>query len=276
MAKFKDLPLEIRDAIWGFCLSDWTEVEPPGIYFFDPSDFPLADNPTGSAMACNYERRVITALPKIMHVCRESRGFAKKHLSFQREQISADKWLELPYRRYRPEDDIFFVLNSRLKQFDLALRMTDFMATTPTGEDGERHFYQEITHLVYETAGFVYTSDAFYAFVCGMSDLRQLSIVRWPYLKNAHNEPNPQHSHAKLDEEKIDPMKQFGLETYFDIGNIDDVDDRSTGSYEILKSLDIGLERSRGGRDDGPYDEETGEELFGITVEELVRRPCII
>lgn len=146
MVQFKDLPLEIRSQIWADCLSN---SDTQGVYFFDPEDFDIKDGTVSLEDQVDsdweVEREVIVAFPTIMHVCQESREYAKGHLSFREDTV---RGISIPCRLYRPEKDAFFVPYRHFDDFIDAVRKSQFVEyNNGEPQKGAKAFCREIAHL---------------------------------------------------------------------------------------------------------------------------------
>lgn len=154
MVDFKDLPVEIRSEIWAECMSD-ADIE--GVYFFDPEDFGIKGE-SGTEIHSSIdleqedqaesdwevEREIIVAFPAIMHVCHESREYAKSRLSFREDTV---RNINIPCRPYRPEKDAFFVPYRYFDEFIAAVRKSQFDEHNGLLPEGTKPFCREIAHL---------------------------------------------------------------------------------------------------------------------------------
>lgn len=159
MANFKDLPVEVRFAIWALALSD---AVAQAVYFFDPEDFALntypdrldhdalgtSDEGTQAETEWEVEREVIVAFPTIMHLCRESREYAKGHLSFREDTVIG---IDVPCRPFRPETDALFVPHRHLDNFVRAVRNAQNDEYNGKLQEGEKAFCREIVHLAFSS-----------------------------------------------------------------------------------------------------------------------------
>lgn len=143
MVQFKDLPVEIRSEIWAECLSD---ADMRGVYFFDPEDFgiDLENEDDQGEDDWEVEREVIVAFPAIMHVCHESREFAKSRLSFREDTVRS---INVPCRPYRPEKDAFYVPYKYFDDFIAAVRKSQSEEYHGQLPEGTKAFCREISHL---------------------------------------------------------------------------------------------------------------------------------
>ncbi|KKY35944.1 hypothetical protein UCDDA912_g04083 [Diaporthe ampelina] len=178
MVGFGDLPVEIRSEIWAESLSN---ADIQGIYFFDPEDFGIKDASEGEGEGdqaesdWEVEREVMVAFPAIMHVCRESREFAKSRLSF-REDTAAG--VSVPCRPYRPEKDAFFVPHRHFDNFLEAVRMAQDDEYNGKLPEGTKAFCREIAHLAFSSRMLMDEDVGTFAyFVPEMTALRLLSFV---------------------------------------------------------------------------------------------------
>lgn len=186
MAEFKDLPVEIRSEIWAECLSN---SDMAGVYFFDPEDFGVNDDTAveldgegegegegdQDESEWEVEREVVVAFPTIMHVCRESREYAKSHLSFREDTITN---INVPCRPYRPRLDAFFVPHRYFDKFTAAFRKAELDEHNGKLPDGSKPFCREIVHLALSSRMLLdEDTDTLAYFVPEMTALRTLSFV---------------------------------------------------------------------------------------------------
>ncbi|KAL1871357.1 hypothetical protein Daus18300_004723 [Diaporthe australafricana] len=146
MAGFKDLPVEMRSAIWAACLSN---ADVQGIYFFDPEDFGMKDQNEDDDEDWEVEREVTVAFPAIMHVCHESRQYAKSHLSFTEDPATG---ASVPSRPYRPATDVFYVPHRHYDdKFVTAIRKAEDDKYHGKLPQGNKSFSREIAHLAFSS-----------------------------------------------------------------------------------------------------------------------------
>ncbi|KAH8752522.1 hypothetical protein F5883DRAFT_576357 [Diaporthe sp. PMI_573] len=149
MAKLKDLPVEIRSAIWAEALSD---EDAEVVYVFDPEDFGIKDEDEdedeseGEQAESDWEveLEVIVAFPTIMHLCHESREYAKSQLSFREDTVIG---VHIPCRPYRPGTDAFFVHHRHFDKFLRAFRKAQDDEFNGKLQEGEKAFCGEIWRL---------------------------------------------------------------------------------------------------------------------------------
>lgn len=172
MAGFEDLPVEMRSAIWAACLSN---ADMQGIYLFDPEDFGVGDHKEDDAEDWEVEREVAVAFPAIMHVCRESREYAKSHLSFTEDAVTG---ASIPSRPYRPETDVFYVPQRHYDDFVTAIRKAEndeYLGNLPQGKIS---FSREITQLALSSQFFMTDGrDYLQYLIPGMTALRGFFFV---------------------------------------------------------------------------------------------------
>lgn len=174
MVEFKDLPLEIRSEIWAECL---TNADLRGVYFFDPEDFGIKEESEGDQDESDWEvePEVILAFPTVMHVCRESREYAKTQLSFRED---TDTGISIPCRPYSPQKDAFFVPHRHFDKFLEAVRKAQDDEYTGKLPDGAKAFCREIVHLGFSSRILMNEDvDALAYFVVEMTALRVISFV---------------------------------------------------------------------------------------------------
>lgn len=186
MANFKDLPVEVRFAIWALALSD---ADAQAVYFFDPEDFALntssdrldhdalgaSDEGTQAETEWEVEREVIVAFPTIMHLCRESREYAKGQLSFREDTVIG---IDVPCRPYRPETDAFFVPHRHFDDFVSAVTNAQDDEFKGKLQEGEKAFCREIVHLAFSSLMLMDDSVDALAYVASeMTALRHLCFV---------------------------------------------------------------------------------------------------
>ncbi|KAK2605158.1 hypothetical protein N8I77_008017 [Diaporthe amygdali] len=174
MVNFEDLPVEMRSQIWAASLSN---ADMQGIYFFDPEDFGLDEHGEGSHADSDWEveREVIVAFPTIMHLCRESREYAKSHLSLREDTF---KGIDVPCRPYRPETDIFFVPHQHFDSFVTAVRTAQDDEYLGKLQEGKKAFCREIANLAFSSRILADEDAGMLAyFVTEMTALRHLFFV---------------------------------------------------------------------------------------------------
>lgn len=186
MANFKDLPVEVRFAIWALALSD---ADAQAVYFFDPEDFALntdsdrldhdavgtSDEEAQAETEWEVEREVIVAFPTIMHLCHESREYAKGHLSFREDTVIG---IDVPCRPYRPETDAFFVPHQHLDDFVSAVTNAQDDEYNGKLQEGEKAFCREIVHLAFSSLMLMDDSVDTLAYVTSdLTALRHLCFV---------------------------------------------------------------------------------------------------
>ncbi|KAI3400918.1 hypothetical protein diail_1125 [Diaporthe ilicicola] len=182
MAGFKNLPGEIRTAIWAACLSN---ADMQGIYIFKPEDFAIEDQREDENEdededededgVWEAEREVTVAFPVIMHVCRESREYAKSHLSFNEDTFTG---ASVPCRPYRPETDVFFVPHRHFDDFQAALMKGQDDEYNGKLPEGKKSFGREIVHLALTSRIFMTDDrDTLAYFIVEMTALRNLYFV---------------------------------------------------------------------------------------------------
>ncbi|KAL1870695.1 hypothetical protein Daus18300_005015 [Diaporthe australafricana] len=183
MEGIRQLPLELREAVWKECLPDPAASE---VYFYDRSHFgPETVTSTRDAPGSLARFKVVVEYPAILHVCHESRQFAlRSGVSFQwfRRRIllqppafigaaTESTHVLLPCRRYRPETDTFFLTEDVLGDM---LDVDDRQHNDPTGVfQSIRHLALGSWHLTDDVAIEFWQAD----FLCTLPSLRLVSVV---------------------------------------------------------------------------------------------------
>lgn len=148
MAEFKDLPWEIRSEIWAEALSNADTPDMEVVYHFDPEDFGMEQRGEGQyelvESEWESELEVVVAFPTIMHLCHESREYAKSRLSFKEDTVLG---IHIPCRPYRPETDAFFVHLRHHTHFLRAFRKAEDDEHRRKLPKGEKAFYRKISRL---------------------------------------------------------------------------------------------------------------------------------
>ncbi|KAI2607081.1 uncharacterized protein GGS25DRAFT_317756 [Hypoxylon fragiforme] len=98
--RFRDLPLELRRAIWGFALPD----DVPEICIPWPVEEVLTETPSPSKILKPF--LVDTCFPTLMHVSREAREVAISRTKFRYSPLAG---CNVPFRAFRPDLDILYV-----------------------------------------------------------------------------------------------------------------------------------------------------------------------
>lgn len=174
MVEFKDLPVEIRSEIWAECLRD---ADMPGVYFFDPEDFGIKEESEDDQAESDWEveREVIVTFSAIMHVCHESREYAKSHLSFREDTV---RGINVPCRPYRPEKDAFYVPYRHFDDFIAAVRKSQSDEYHGLLPEGTKAFCREIAHLALSSHMLMDEDEGTLGyFVPDLTALRLLSFV---------------------------------------------------------------------------------------------------
>ncbi|KAI0152166.1 hypothetical protein F4776DRAFT_14960 [Hypoxylon sp. NC0597] len=105
--RFNDLPLELRRIIWKLALPDDTpEVCIPWPLNEEPSVWCYEDGVLVTDTKHIEPFLVDTCFPVLMHVCRESREVAVRHLRFRYSPVAG---CPVPFREFRPDLDIMHV-----------------------------------------------------------------------------------------------------------------------------------------------------------------------
>lgn len=252
MAQFKDLPVEIRSEIWAECLSN---ADMQGIYFFDPEDFGIKDEREDDQADPDWEveREVIVAFPSIMHVCHESREYAKTRLSFREDTVRS---IDVPCRPYRPEKDAFFVPYRHFDDFIAAFRKAQNDEDNGVLQEGTNAFCRDIAHLAIGSSMLMEDDGTTLSyFVPEMTALRLLSFV----FGNTDT----------LDLSK--PLTMAGLGA----DKAEAVPGEPRTKIDVEKALDdLWAEVSMWELADeskAPWSETTGEWLFDLAAEEIKR-----
>lgn len=246
MAVFSDLPMEIRDAIWKFCLPDENNPE-PGILFVK------AEHVLAGDRSYFREPNVEMPLSRIMHLCHESRNFAKKHLPFQ------GPYDELPCRPFQPEIDTFYMRtygDSRQ-----ALDILSREAKERAGEGNDTPLLRTIVHFA--TDYFQLFNGGTYQYMLKqMTCLRDLTVV--------------------LDDTELDWCEDelLGL---VPCSNDDDPENVWTDSAGTRVPIGFTIDDVRNminsdvePDDDSPWNRDTGEPLFDITCSRVVCRKDVL
>lgn len=252
MAQFKDLPVEIRSEIWAECLSN---ADMQGIYFFDPEDFGIRDEREDDQADPDWEveREVIVAFPSIMHVCHESREYAKSRLSFREDTVRS---IDVPCRPYRPDQDAFYVPFRHFYDFSAAARMAQNDEHKGVLQEGTNAFCRDIAHLAFGSSMLMedemgllgyfvpeMTALRLVSFVFGNTDTLDLSKpLTMTGLGAEKAEVVPGQPHTKVDVEEA-------LESFWD----------ETSMWELAHESKA------------PWSETTGKWLFDVVAEEITR-----
>lgn len=259
MARFEDLPVDIRSEIWAEALSnadaDYMEV----VYYFDPEDFGMEKQSDGRYVHVESEwlsePEVVLAFPTIMHVCHESREYVKSRLSFREDTF---RGIETPCRPYRPETDAFFIHTRHHNHFLTAFRKAQEDEDKGKLQEGEKAFFREITRLGISSPMLLGSDigDVLSSFVPEMTALQHLCFV----FGNIDD----------LDVTRPLMMSEWWEEDETEV--IHGVPDTRTNVQEALDGItedttawEISDEST------APWDEETGEWLFVVEAGEIVQ-----
>lgn len=181
MEGMRNLPLELREAVWKECLPDPASSE---VYFYDRSHFgPDSTTGKGDQIGSLARFKVVVDYPVIMHVSHESRCFAlKSGISFQwfrrrllppstGAAVAQSTHVLLPCRQYRPETDVFFLTEDVLGDM---LEVDERRRNDPAGVfQSIRHLAVGSWHLTDDVAIEFWQAD----FLCTLPSLRLVSVV---------------------------------------------------------------------------------------------------
>ncbi|KAG8156664.1 hypothetical protein KVR01_013455 [Diaporthe batatas] len=180
MAQLKDLPVEIRTEIWAEALANADTDGMEVVYYFDPEDFGMERQSDGRYVHVESdwesEPEVVLAFPAIMHVCHESREYAKKRLSFREDTVMG---IEIPCRPYRPETDAFFIHTRHHNHFLTVLTKAQDDEDKGKLQEGEKAFHRGISRLGISSPMLLGSDigDVLASFVPEMTALRHLCFV---------------------------------------------------------------------------------------------------
>lgn len=260
MSCFDGLPAEIRISIWELCLPD---PETPEVYFYDRSEISESD-PDWAA-----DLEVLTGFPSIMHLCSESREFAKTRLSFWEGQpVAGGPPVSLPCRPYRPATDVCFVPD--LEEFSAhvveaqSARYNQLQngVVPAEGVGAKTVFSEHIGHLAFDAE-----ENPEYV-VVGMTALRTLSLVFYRVGKRTAIAPGADTAARRC---MLVPFtEKMGETRSADVEDGEEVEiDDFLGGMEMESSL-----WELDDKDRAPWNPETGEWLFEFKAVELVHAPC--
>lgn len=255
MVGFKDLPVEIRSEIWAECLRD---ADTPGVYFFDPEDFGMLDYSEDDQAESDWdwevEREVIVAFPAIMHVCHESREYAKSRLSFREEDTVRN--INIPCRPYRPEKDAFFVPYRYFDDFIVAVRRDQSDESNGALPEGTKAFCREIAHLALSSRMLMDEEEGSLGyFVPELTALRLLSFV---FGNNDTLDLSRPLAMADLGTDKAELVPGKPRTRV----HVEEILDDLWGQASFWELTDEAI---------APWDEETGEWLFELAAKRIER-----
>lgn len=305
MAVFRDLPAELRNAIWELCLPD---PETPEIYVFDESDFKhdedsdddVTRDDASDSSEWEVELEVLTGFPAIMHLCAESRAFCQRRLSLRGGQLTPRtlREVDVPCRAYRPATDVFLALD--FDAFGLAAEAAsnaEYHARAAGVPEAARPgvFAERIGHLAVGAESFPGALGE--VTVVQMTGLRKLSLVFYPLEEEKEKEDgggggggvggggrsgwNARRNHNSSSSNNgtgdgVDTTRRCALRPFRGVEGLT-VPGRRRTAVEV-EDLIGGLEQESSlweldDPDKAPLDPKTGEWLFDFEAVELVRVP---